>query len=58
MAALKAEKWSLYMLLVTPYFCDDLRFELVEVWRSEDSVARRTALADHEEALDFLAEQV
>ncbi len=41
------------MRLVAPYFADDPKPELVDVWRSEDSVARRIALADHEEAIDF-----
>ncbi len=55
-AALKKERWSLYMRLVAPYFADDPRPELVEAWRAEadSSVARRMALADHQEALDFL----
>ena len=59
-AALKKERWSLYMRLVASYFADDPRPELVEVWRSEasDSVARRMALADHEDALDFLLEAI
>ncbi len=54
-AALKKERWRLYMRLVAPYFADDPRPELVEVWRDADeSVARRMALADHEEAMEFL----
>lgn len=55
---LKAERWSLYMRLVAPYFCDDPRPELVEVWRSEENVARSMALADHQAALDFLLEHL
>ena len=53
---LHRERWPLYMRLATPYFSDDPRSELVEVWRSEasESVARRMALADHEEAIAFL----
>ena len=53
---LHRERWRLYMRLVSPYLCDDPRPELVEVWRAEadESVARRMALADHEDALDFL----
>lgn len=53
---LHRERWRLYMRLLTPYFCANPRPELVEVWRVEasESVARRMALADHEEALDFL----
>jgi sirohydrochlorin ferrochelatase len=53
---LQAERWSLYMRLVAPYFSQRPRPELVEVWRTEasGSVARRLALADHEEALDLL----
>ena len=53
---LHKERWRLYMRLLTPYFCADPRPELVEVWRAEASecVARRMALADHEEALNFL----
>ena len=53
---LHKERGRLYMRLMTPYFCADPRPELVEVWRAEasESVARRMALADHEEALDFL----
>ena len=48
------------MRLMTPYFCADPQPELVEVWRAEagESVARRMALADHEDALDFLIEAV
>jgi len=44
------------MRLVAPYFSERPRPELVEVWRTEasESVARRLALADHEEALDFM----
>ena len=37
-----------------PLLFDDPRPELVGVWRSEDSVARKLALADHEEAMDLL----
>jgi hypothetical protein len=53
---LHRERWPLYMRLVAPYFSARPRPELVEVWRAEasDSVARRLALADHEEALDFM----
>jgi hypothetical protein len=53
---LHKERWRLWMRLVTPYFCADPRPELVEVWRNEasESVARRMALADHEDAMDFL----
>lgn len=55
-AALKKERWTLYMRLVAPYFADDPRPDLVEAWKGEasESVARRMALADHEEALDLL----
>ena len=44
------------MRLVAPYFADDPRSELVEVWRveAESSVSRKFALADHEGAMDFL----
>ena len=44
------------MRLVAPYFADDLRPELVDVWKREagESVAWRMALADHEDALDFM----
>ncbi len=34
-AALKKERWRLYMSLLTPHLCDDPRPELVEVWRAE-----------------------
>ncbi len=53
---LQAERWPLYMRLLAPYFSERPRPELVEVWRTEasESVARRLALADHEEALDFM----
>ena len=57
---LHRERWTLYMRLVAPYFSERPRPELVEVWRAEasESVARRLALADHEEALDFMLAQV
>jgi hypothetical protein len=53
---LQAERWPLYMRLVAPYFSDNPRPELVEIWRREssESLARRLALADHNEALDFM----
>jgi hypothetical protein len=53
---LQRERWPLYMRLVAPYFCARPRPELVEVWRAEaqTSVARRLALADFEEALEFM----
>ena len=55
-AALKKERWRLYMRLLTPYLCDDSRPELVDVWReqAESSVSRKFALEDHEEALEYL----
>ncbi len=57
--ALKKERWPLYMRLVAPYFADDPRPELVEVWRTDaESVARRRALADHEDAMEFLLESM
>lgn len=44
------------MRLLTPYFCDDPYPGLVEVCRREasESVARRLALADFEEAIEFM----
>ena len=43
------------MRLVAPYFADDPRPELVEVWRANaESVPRRMALADLEDAMEFL----
>jgi hypothetical protein len=53
---LHRERWSLYMRLIPAYFSERARPDLVEVWRSEasESVARRLALADHEEALEFM----
>lgn len=32
MAALKKERWTLYMRLAAPYLCADPRPELVDVW--------------------------
>lgn len=53
---LKRERWRLYMRLVAPFFCGDPDPGLVEVWRREaaGSVARRFALADFEEAVEFM----
>jgi hypothetical protein len=53
---LKAERWPLYMCLVAPYFSARRRPDLVDLWRREssESVARRLALADQDEALDFM----
>ena len=53
---LHRERWPLYMRLKAPYFSTKPRPDLVEIWRREasESVARRLALADHDEALDFL----
>ena len=53
---LHRERWPLYMRLVAPYFSERPRPELVGIWRSEasESVARRLALADYDEALDFM----
>ncbi len=43
------------MRLVALYLADDPRPELIEVWREDrESVPRRMALDDHEEALEFL----
>jgi hypothetical protein len=55
-ARLKAERWTLYMRLVAPYFSATPRPELVEVWWREalESVARGMALADHAEAMEFM----
>jgi hypothetical protein len=59
-ASLKAERWTLYMRLVAPYFAATPRPELVEGWWREalESVARRMALADHAEAMEFMLECV
>ena len=59
-ARLHRESWTLYMRLVAPYFSERPRPELVEVWRAEasESVARRLALADPEEAIDFMLAHV
>ncbi len=58
-AALRKERWSLYMRLVAPYLADDPRPEMVEVWRADaESVARRLALADHEDAMEFLLDSI
>jgi hypothetical protein len=59
-ARLKAERWTLYMRLVAPYFSATPRPELVEVWWREalESVARGMALADHAEAMEFMLESV
>lgn len=48
------------MRLVAPYFCATPWSELVEVWRAEasESVARRLALADHEDAITFMLAHV
>ncbi len=48
------------MRLVAPYFCNDPRPELVEVWRAEasESVARRMALAEPEDAMDHMLEVI
>jgi hypothetical protein len=59
-ARLKAERWTLYMRLVAPYFAATPRPELVAVWWREalESVARRMALADHADAMEFMLECV
>jgi hypothetical protein len=51
-----AERRNLAMRLRPPYFAERRRLELVEVWRGEasDSIARRFARDDHEEALDSM----
>jgi hypothetical protein len=53
---LRAERWPLYMRLGAPYFSPRPRPNLIGIWRAEasESVARRLALADHDEALDFI----
>ena len=57
---LHRERGPLCMRLVAPYFCATPWSELVEVWRAEasESVARRLALADHEDAITFMLAHV
>lgn len=57
---LKRERWRLYMRLVAPFFCEEPDPGLIEVWRREasESVARRLALADFEEAVAFMLSRV